>query len=568
MNATGAWVSDLFAWVWAGSLRAGVLVPVIVLVQLAVGRRLSPKWRYGLWLVLFVRLLLPWAPQTPFNLYGAVPGLFHGREAAEAPGQSLTRAHSLEGRKVSGLTESQGVAAEPGMLSPQSDRDVGGGRSAESHAARTDEGPMVLGGESRPSGGNFHPLAWLPLLWLAGAVGVGGLALRQIFRLGRAVSHSRLLTQERVLDLLEDCKEEMGIRAYLAVVESPLVQSPALFGLVRPRLLLPTGMIEKLNREELRHVFLHELGHLRRFDIALGWLMATVQILHWFNPLIWYALYRMRWERELACDALALSSRRPVEPSAYGRTRVRMAELVSQPRRLANLAGVLEDTSQLRRRIQMIAVFKKSHRRVSMVALCALVLLAGIGLTDPPPAKVDYAMKARPFVTDPELLGAWTSVDFVQSPEQFRPGRKHWKGDLYLKGLSFYGDGKTSGPWVWTKGWIQHPGDKSEGGYTIRHVDGATYLSMQWISGDVTLRGMKPRYYVLKKETAATTPVALGIPSDTHPPEFWRLKTRPFVSDPDLIGRWTSVDFVRAPDRFLPGKKQWTGDLSERDDVR
>jgi len=561
MIPTGSWLSNVAMWVWEGSLRAGVLVAAIVLVQVLLGRRLSPRWRYGLWSVLLIRLLIPWAPETPFSLYGVIPaGSLPGREQVEDAGGDSVPGDLLIGGSVSGSTESSAVAGEAGAVSPPSGEGVAKARAVDSNSLQAGERGAAARADSSSTGSAFHPLAWLPIVWLVGAVVVGGLALRQVFLLGRAVSHCRLLTQQRILDLLEDCKEEMGIRAYLAVVESRHVESPALFGFIRPRLLLPAGMIDELDTEELRHVFLHELSHLHRQDIAVGWLMAVVQIVHWFNPLVWYAMYRMRSDREMACDALALSCRRPVEPAAYGRTMVRLAELFSQPGRLANLAGVLEDSSQLRRRIQMIAGFEKSHRSASIVAVCAIVLLAGVGLTDPP-ATADYVMKSRPFVTDPDLVGQWTSVDFVRTPEEFRPGEQQWKDGLYLKGLSFYGDGKTSGPWVWTKGRIQHPGDKSEGAYSIRQLDGATYLFMEWISGDVTIREQKPRYYVLKKEAATEAPAALNIPTDTHPPEFWSMKARPFVPDPDLVGRWTAVDFVRSPDRFQPGKLQWTGDL-------
>jgi len=57
----------------------------------------------------------------------------------------------------------------------------------------------------------------------------------------------------------------------------------------------------------LRYVFLHELGHLKRGDILVNWLMALPLVLHWFNPLVWYAIQRIRVDGESACDALALS---------------------------------------------------------------------------------------------------------------------------------------------------------------------------------------------------------------------------------------------------------------------
>jgi len=56
---------------------------------------------------------------------------------------------------------------------------------------------------------------------------------------------------------------------------------------------------------------LHELAHLKRWDLPLGCLVSLLQVLHWFNPILWYGFRRMRADREQACDAMALNRSRP-----------------------------------------------------------------------------------------------------------------------------------------------------------------------------------------------------------------------------------------------------------------
>jgi hypothetical protein len=107
------------------------------------------------------------------------------------------------------------------------------------------------------------------------------------------------------------------------------------------------------------------------------------------------------------------------------------------------------------------------------------------------------------FVADPDLVGQWVSVDFVEEIDDFDPDKQTWQGDLYLKRLDIASNGtiRNTG-YIWTKGQISHgPGDKRPANYIIKKIEGHTYLFMQWISGDVTIRKMKPRYYVLRKET-------------------------------------------------------------------
>jgi beta-lactamase regulating signal transducer with metallopeptidase domain len=229
----------------------------------------------------------------------------------------------------------------------------------------------------------FQRINILPLVWLVGAVIFGIYVFISNFRLWRIIKSQRPLTQEKVLELLEDCKKVMNIQTVVAVVATDKVKSPALFGFIRPRLLLPNGMIEDFSYDQLRYVFLHELAHLKRHDIFIGWVMAILQILHWFNPLVFLAFHRMRADRELACDGLALSQMNVDEPKMYGRTIVNLLEKFSQFQILPAVAGILESKSQMKRRITMIAQFKKSTYRPSMGAVIFMLLLGIVVLTSP-----------------------------------------------------------------------------------------------------------------------------------------------------------------------------------------
>ena len=58
--------------------------------------------------------------------------------------------------------------------------------------------------------------------------------------------------------------------------------------------------------------------------------------------------------------------------------------------------------------------------------------------------------------------------------------------------------------WTWTKGLLLHSGDQTASRYEIREINGASYLFMEWKSGDVTIAHMKPQYYVLKSAKSAS----------------------------------------------------------------
>ncbi|HEY3914773.1 MAG TPA: M56 family metallopeptidase [Verrucomicrobiae bacterium] len=317
---------------WPGLLKAswqaGVLIVLVFAVNWALGWRLSPRWRYGLWLLVVLRLALPWTIPSAVSLFNLV-------NISKVPGHA-------------------------------------GFKSAV--PADTASGPEIY--SSMPASLDF---SWVPFVWAVGVCGLGLWLAVSHWRLTRRVSANRPLIDGAVMNLLEDCKELMGVRVPVTLVETDAVDGPCLFGFLRPRLLLPLGFTRNFSLEELRHVFLHELGHVKRMDISLGWVMAVLQIAHWFNPLVWLAFSRMREERELACDAVALSYVGDTQP--YGHTIVKLLSSFGDSLRAPSMAGIVEDKHQMKERITMIARFQKTSG-APVLAGAVAVVLGVLTLTD------------------------------------------------------------------------------------------------------------------------------------------------------------------------------------------
>ena len=176
----------------------------------------------------------------------------------------------------------------------------------------------------------------------------------------------------------------------IGLLETPAVRTPALWGITLPRLLVPSGFFAAFGLREIRFILLHELYHVRRRDIALNWLMASLVVVHWFNPLVWLAFARLRAERELVCDARVLGHLGTGEAREYGATILRLVERPGGPTPVATLVGVLESCRQLKRRMRLISAFDSRPPRWRWVALVAAAALTLTALTDasdrkPPP---------------------------------------------------------------------------------------------------------------------------------------------------------------------------------------
>jgi bla regulator protein BlaR1 len=162
------------------------------------------------------------------------------------------------------------------------------------------------------------------------------------------------------------------------LIESEEVESPAVYGLWRKWLLLPDGVFERFSTAELRCIFLHELAHIKRGDLGVNWLVAGLRVLHWFNPVLWLAWARMRADRELATDALALAHVRESDHTSYGETILKVLEGLTGDRPMPGLVGIVENKAQLKQRLAAIA---RPGKYWKWAGLTVAVLLAGLGLT-------------------------------------------------------------------------------------------------------------------------------------------------------------------------------------------
>jgi beta-lactamase regulating signal transducer with metallopeptidase domain len=370
MNPRIEWGAAM-SWLLTHSLEAGVLVLLVLAVQWLFRRRLTSRWRFALWWIVLARLLLPFNPESALSLFNFVrpamapsPVVNPVTRNASPPSQLTT----IPNRPVN--APPQLVIGQPMEPTPS------GAAVTRSGVAQ----PVVSHLRATLSDPVWFEKAGAAV-WLGGVLMLGVMVAIQTARFHRRLAEASTPASPALRELLQDCQREFGIRRKIALLETDAVRSPALFGLWRLRLLLPPGTAGRFSTSELRYIFLHELAHVKRGDLWLNWLVTLLQALHWFNPLLWLGFARLRADRELACDELALLRAGDQAGTAYGATVVKLLEGLSRPAAIPGLVGILEDRKQMRRRIVMIVNFRRPGRR-SVLAVLLVGALAAVALTD------------------------------------------------------------------------------------------------------------------------------------------------------------------------------------------
>ncbi|WP_372008951.1 M56 family metallopeptidase [Paenibacillus chitinolyticus] len=375
----------VFLFILNISFKAGVMVVLILTIKVLFKDRLPASWNYYLWLLLILRLLLP-----------------------DSLGSQLSIFNYLD------INPHEAVTLQPSSLQPNTTMTISNNNMDVNINGENVNYLKSFDSHSRKS--NFYLLNWLSFIWIAGVL----LISIAIYRANRKFAitlkkNSKPCMDSSLLEQLETCKQIIGINRRVPLMTTSAVCVPSLYGLWRPRILIPPKGVESFSTEEWKHVFLHELAHLKRKDIGVNWIVNILVIIHWFNPLLWLALRKMREDQEIASDYLAVSSMNKQQSQEYAAVLIKWMEYFQKPPLTVHSVSMLDNKRYLKRRIQMI-IQKRASYKWSLVGMLALALLAAVSLTS---AKAEEEVKSEDVRVKEVVTKTFEALQHFQDADTF-----------------------------------------------------------------------------------------------------------------------------------------------------
>lgn len=359
-------------------ISATLLICLTLLLRYLTRGKISMKFRYALWGIVAIRLLLP---------------VFFGSSIVSV--LNLAPVWTSGGRQV---TEEWSIP-ERGRPADKQDYDTesSGGKEGTQNALQTMAEPKTerktaaqdYKGKEQDQGGvgpldmrRIHFLA--AILWIFGMAGVGGYMIASQLRLVRYLHRMRteVLADEWPGIGSHALKETWDIRMKrhrIRVFSVEGLPSPCLVGhdiYMEPRILQ--------DEERLRHVLAHEYAHFIQKDTIWAALRSMLCAVYWFYPLVWMAAYSARRDSELACDERVIELLGEKERFAYGRT---LLDLFSgREERIRCTGAVLimgGRENSVKERILMITAKKKRNRIAAVLVALTAILGCGCAFTGP-----------------------------------------------------------------------------------------------------------------------------------------------------------------------------------------
>jgi beta-lactamase regulating signal transducer with metallopeptidase domain len=362
------------------SLGLSAVIIVVLVMRALAGRRLPAKSRYALW-----------APVVLFLAASAlIPSQWRLKLGVDAPGQALPAASSEASLPGPGDRESgadrEGMS-QAGNAASMTTESVDAG---EGSASRND-------GAARAASGSAP---WrldrvLGFLYAGGVVVFGLYFFLLYWTIRRRIDRLERIGDPALNGMIAEESKRIGLRRPPAALDADgFAEAPEVFGIFRPRIILPNHVLSALRPERLRFIIRHELTHVRRLDNLGNVIGAVIIVLSWFNPLVWIAKRCATLDREEACDQEVLARSEPGREREYVNTIVELLDHLirrGNPRNRVLMTSAVffslwispvgNKTLAVKRRISMI-LLKNRKSMPSLVAVMGAAILA-MGLAMP-----------------------------------------------------------------------------------------------------------------------------------------------------------------------------------------
>jgi len=320
------------------SLIGSGFTVLIILIKLIGNSKIGARWHYYIWFLLLARLLIPFTLDIPRRVlaqfYPLLNQLWDTRTKVLILPNPLTNSHPSFG--FTDFTPDYALSVSGGFL-------------------------------------NYH-LKAIFLIWLAGILVVSILTIIRNIKIWNQLKNRQTVQRQEVVELLARCKDKCRINSRINLAQTDIIQSPIITGIVNPCVLLPTYIIENFTVQEIEYIILHEFAHYKQKDIFINWLTCILRILHWFNPLLWIAFFKMNQDREIACDACALSFLGSEHCKPYGETIIAILWNFSSRQGLP-VTSFIRNKNHLKQRISMIQKYhKESSTKLILKTVFGVIL--------------------------------------------------------------------------------------------------------------------------------------------------------------------------------------------------
>ena len=356
--------------IWGVVLETSIYSSIVAIVLLGIKAllkdKISPKFHYFIGLILVVKLIIPFGPESNISLLNIFQNSIATSINYSENKDLNTESNSKQNFGSSNKSETK-ITLESQQISKESN-------NATNLKNQADKVSFL---------GNIKKTGIVPILWSVFAANILIWMVLTNTLMAINISRKSYIPSNRIINIFNNTKDKLEIKRNLKVLVQDTINTPFLLGLIKPKVMLPK-YIEELSDKEIEYIILHELTHYKRKDNIVNSLLILLQSIHWFNPIIWYSFKKIRHDMELATDESVLYVLEEDEKFDYGKVLIKILEKINLRYSNISFMTMANNKKDIVGRIKAIKNNKKSRSKLYIITIGIIILtLSLVLLTNP-----------------------------------------------------------------------------------------------------------------------------------------------------------------------------------------
>lgn len=338
-------MSEMIKLILSLSISGSILAAIIFAVKPLIKDRMTKSVQYYIWLVVLLRLVIP------FSMEASI----------------MNRVFYSDGVTRTAVTQGGNQRINEGAINsqvPQIKEETSSEAVSNVQPVPVSKNSSIL---SIIKDKQYLINDLILLVWMLGAI---SLLTANILSYGRFAGYMRKANMpagREEVDMLGDLLVK-GRR--ITLMRNKFAATPMLLGILKPCIIIPDTAY---TAKQLKNILLHEITHLKRFDIGMKWLTVIAVSMHWFNPLMHLVKKEINKACELSCDEGVIKGLTDAEKQDYGDTLISMVAEHKYPIGILSTT-MCEEKKTLKERLLSIM----SHGKKSKLIIATSVLLLGL----------------------------------------------------------------------------------------------------------------------------------------------------------------------------------------------
>lgn len=218
------------------------------------------------------------------------------------------------------------------------------------------------------------------LIWIVGIVLLFFINILCIYKIILTLKLSNICKNKDIINIFYNCKKIIGLKTNIKLLSSNLIKTPFVFGLFKTYIVIPDTIIKNLSYKDIHYILLHELSHCKNKDISINYVLSILQILYWFNPLVWIIFKKIKDDREIVCDIAVLKKIHINSYIEYGNTIINFINQTLKGEVLFLTSSIGGSKTQIKRRIEKISNFSIETKKTKIKSILIFILVGVLTL--------------------------------------------------------------------------------------------------------------------------------------------------------------------------------------------